>query len=211
MTYRAQSRGEEIANSLSHGAALLAALVAAPFLIAAASRFGAASIVGASVFAATMILLYLASTLYHALPPGRAKHVFNVLDHGAIYLFIAGTYTPFALGALGGPWGWSLFGVVWALAVLGVTLKALNRLDHPWLSTGLYLMMGWLVLIAAVPLLHHVALPGILLLVGGGLAYTGGVVFFILDSRLRYAHTAWHGFVILGTLLHFLAVWGYAA
>jgi hemolysin III len=208
---RPQSRGEEIANSLSHGAALLAAVVAAPFLIAAAGRFGASSIVGASVFAGTMILLYLASTLYHALPPGRGKRVFAKLDHGAIYLFIAGTYTPFALGALGGPWGWSLFGVVWGLAALGVTLKALNRLNHPWLSTGLYLMMGWLVLIAAVPLTRHVALTGILLLVAGGLAYTAGVVFFVLDSRIRYAHTAWHGFVILGTLFHFLAVWGYAA
>lgn len=211
MIERPQSLGEEIANSVSHGVALLAAIVAVPFLIAAARHLGAANVVGAAVFAATMVLLYLTSTLYHALPPGRAKRVFVKLDHGAIYVFIAGTYTPFALGALGGPWGWTLFGLVWSLAAVGVTLKAFDRLSHPWLSTGLYLVMGWLVLIAAVPLVEHVALPGVELLVAGGLAYTAGVVFFMLDSRLRYAHAVWHSFVVAGTGCHFFAVLGYAA
>lgn len=211
MTERSQSLGEEIANSVSHGVALLAAIVAVPFLIAAVRHLGVANVVGASVFAATMILLYLTSTLYHALPAGRAKRVFMRLDHGAIYVFIAGSYTPFALGALGGPWGWTLFGLVWSLALLGVALKAFDRLSHPWLSTGLYLIMGWLVLIAAVPLVEHVALPGVALLVAGGLAYTAGVVFFMLDSRLRYAHAVWHGFVVAGTGCHFFAVLGYAA
>ncbi len=211
MTERPQSLGEEIANSVSHGVALLAAIAAVPFLIASARHLGVASFVGATVFAATMVLLYLTSTLYHALPAGRAKRVFLKLDHGAIYLFIAGSYTPFALGALGGPWGWTLFGLVWALAVLGVMLKAFDRLSHPWLSTGLYLIMGWLVLIAAVPLLERVPSPGITWLVAGGLAYTTGVVFFMLDSRLRYAHTVWHGFVVAGTGCHFFAVLGYAA
>jgi hemolysin III len=112
------------------------------------------------------------------------------LDHGAIYIFIAGSYTPFALGALSGPWGWTLFGLQWSLAAVGVTLKAFDRLSHPWLSTGIYLIMGWLVLIAAVPLVEHVPPPGVALLVAGGLAYTVGVVFFMLDARLRYAHTA---------------------
>jgi len=205
-----QSRGEEIANSVSHGAALLAAVAATPILIGAASRFGAAHVVGSSVFAGTMILLYLASTLYHALPESRGKRVFMKLDHGAIFLFIAGSYTPFALGALGGPWGWSLFGVVWALAAVGVILKALDRLSHPWISTALYLVMGWLVLVAAVPLVQHVPVRGIVWLVAGGLAYTGGVVFFALDSRLRYAHTAWHGFVVAGTCCHFVAVLRYS-
>lgn len=211
MTERPQTLGEEIANSVSHGLALLAALAAAPVLIMAASRLHAANIVGASVFAATMVFLYLASTLYHALPSGRAKRVFLKLDHGAIYLFIAGSYTPFALGALGGPWGWTLFGLVWAMAAFGVTLKAFDRLTHPWLSTGLYLLMGWLVLIAAVPLVERVPSTGLALLVAGGLAYTVGVVFFVLDSRLRYAHAVWHGFVAAGTGFHFFAVLRYAA
>jgi hemolysin III len=211
MMERQQSLGEEIANSVIHGLALLAAIVAAPFLIASASDFGAANVVGASVFAATMLLLYLTSTLYHALPPGRAKRVFVKLDHGAIYVFIAGSYTPFALGALSGPWGWTLFGLQWSLAAVGVTLKAFDRLSHPWLSTGIYLGMGWLVLIAAVPLVELVPASGVALLVAGGLAYTVGVVFFMLDSRWRYAHAIWHSFVVGGTGCHFFAVLGYAA
>jgi hemolysin III len=211
MTERPQSLGEEIANSASHGVALLAAIVAVPFLITAVRYHGVANIVGASVFAGTMVLLYFTSTLYHALPAGRAKHVFLKLDHGAIYVFIAGSYTPFALGALAGPWGWALFGLVWSIAIIGVTLKAFDRLTHPWLSTGLYLIMGWLVLIAVVPLVQRVLLPGVALLVAGGLAYTTGVVFFMLDSRLRYAHAVWHGFVVIGTGCHFFAVLSYAA
>ncbi len=211
MTERPQTLGEEIANSVSHGLALLAALIAAPILLVAVSPHSAANIVGAAVFAATMVLLYFTSTLYHALPPGRAKRVFLKLDHGAIYLFIAGSYTPFALGVMGGAWGWTLFGLVWAMAVMGIALKAFDRLSHPWLSTGLYLAMGWLVLIAAVPLVERVPSAGLALLVAGGLAYTVGVVFFMLDSRLRYAHAVWHAFVATGTGLHYFAVLGYAA
>jgi len=211
MSERPQSLGEEIANSVSHGVALVAAIVGAPFLILAARDFGAANIVGASVFAATMILLYITSTLYHAIRPGRAKRVFRTLDHSAIFVFIAGSYTPFALGALGGPWGWTLFGVVWSLAVTGTVLKSFSRLSHPWLSTGLYLVMGWLVLIAAVPLVERVPLPGLALLAAGGIAYTVGVIFYALDSRLRYAHAVWHGFVATGTGCHFFAVLNYAA
>ena len=207
---RPQTLGEEIANSVSHGVALLAAIAAMPLLIAATRHLSIAAIVGVCIFSATMVLLYLTSTLYHALPAGRAKRVFMKLDHGAIYLFIAGSYTPFALGALGGPWGWTLFGLVWSFAALGVTLKAFDRLSHPWMSTGLYLAMGWLALIAVVPLFEHVPLPGIALLAAGGIAYTVGVAFFMLDSRLRYAHAVWHGFVVAGTGCHFFAVLGYA-
>ncbi len=210
MTAREQSLGEEIANSVSHGVGLLAAIVGMPFLIASAQPLGVAGLVGASIFAGTMILLYLASTLYHAVPPGRGKRVLLKLDHGAIYVFIAGSYTPFTLGVLGGPWGWTLFGLVWSLAAIGVTLKAFDRLSHPWLSTGLYLLMGWLVLIAAVPLVDRVPPAGIAWLVAGGLAYTAGVAFFVLDSRLRYAHTVWHAFVIGGSGCHFVAVLRYA-
>jgi hemolysin III len=211
MIERAQSLGEEIANSVSHGLALLAAIVAVPFLITTALHLGVANVVGAVVFAVTMVLLYLTSTLYHALPRGRVKRVFLKLDHGAIYIFIAGSYTPFSLGVLGGPWGWTLFGLVWSLAIFGVTLKACDRLSRPWLSTGLYLLMGWLALIAAVPLIQRMPEPGIALLVAGGLAYTTGVVFFSMDSRVRYAHTVWHCFVVAGTGCHYFAVLGYAA
>jgi hemolysin III len=211
MTQRPQTLGEEIANSVSHGVAFVAAVASVPFLMASARHLNSGSFVGAIVFAATMVLLYLASTLYHLMPEGRAKRVLCKLDHGAIFLFIAGTYTPFALGALSGAWGWSLFTAIWLLAAIGIALKALNRLSHPWLSTGLYLTMGWLVVIAAVPLLERVAMPGVMWLVGGGLAYTVGVIFFVLDSRIKYSHAVWHGFVALGTACHFVAVQSYAA
>ena len=209
---RAQSRGEEIANSLSHGFALVVAMVATPFLILHAVRQGDAGfIVGASIFAATMLLLYLASTLYHALPNGRAKGVFRVIEHSAIYLLIAGTYTPFTLGVLRGAWGWTLFGLVWGLALAGVLLKSLNRMAHPILSTSLYLLMGWLIVIAAQPLSASMPASGLLWLIAGGLAYTLGVIFFALDSRLRYGHFIWHLFVMAGTTCHYFAVLWYAA
>jgi hemolysin III len=211
MTERPQTLGEEIANSVSHGVGLLAAIVGVPFLFLSSRHLGLASIVGAGVFAAALVILYLTSTLYHALPAGRAKRVFLKLDHGAIYIFIAASYTPFALGALSGPWGWTLFGLVWSFAAIGVTLKAFDRLTHPWLSTGLYLAMGWLGLIAAIPLVERVAFNGVALLFAGGIAYTLGVVFFMLDSRVRYSHAVWHGFVVVGTGLHYFAVLSYAA
>lgn len=209
---RAQSRYEEIANSLSHGFGLIAALVATPFLILNAAGHGDAGlIVGASVFAATMVMLYLASTLYHALPIGRAKRVFRAIDHSAIFLLIAGTYTPFTLGVLRGAWGWTLLGLVWSIAVAGVTLKASNRLTHPIVTTSLYLLMGWLIVIAAQPLSERVPASGLLWLVAGGLAYTLGVIFFALDSRVRNGHFIWHLFVMAGTACHYFAVLGYAA
>lgn len=208
---RTESRGEEIANSVSHGIGLLAALAAVPVLVlGAVQRGGAAGIVGASVFAATIVLLYLASTLYHALPRKRAKRVFRVLDHGAIYLLIAGTYTPFTLGVLRGTWGWTLFGLVWSLAVAGVVLKAVGRVRHPTLSTCLYLAMGWLVLIAAKPLWLRVPPWGLFWLLAGGIAYTAGVAFFAA-RRVRYSHFVWHLFVLAGTACHFIAVLLYAA
>ena len=212
MVERAQSIGEEIANSVSHGVGLLCGVFGAPVLIVAATRHGgAANVVGACVFAATVLLLYFASTLYHAVPHPRAKRLLKKLDHGAIYLLIAGTYTPFTLGVLGGPWGWTLFGLVWTLAIIGVALKAFDRISHPVWSTALYLVMGWLALIAAKPMLASVATPGLVLLAAGGLCYTLGVAFFALDSRLRYGHFVWHLFVIAGTSCHFFAVLFYAA
>ncbi len=150
---RAQSLGEEIANSVSHGVGLLAALAATPVLLLSAVRQGgAARVTGAGVFAAAMVLLYFTSTLYHALPKNRAKRVFRVLDHAAIFLMIAGTYTPFTLGVLRGTWGWTLFGLVWGLAFAGIVLSAAGGVRYPKLRTSLYLAMGWLILIAVKPL-----------------------------------------------------------
>ena len=212
MEIRTQSRGEEIANSASHGLGLAAALAAMPILIVAAARAGsAANIVAACIFATSMVLLYLSSTLYHAVPGARIKRLFQKLDHGAIYLLIAGTYTPFTLGVLHGAWGWTLFGVVWGLAGIGLVLKAVDRLAHPLVSTGLYLLMGWLVLIAIRPLTALLPSAGLIWLVAGGLAYTVGVVFYLADSRWRYSHFVWHLFVIAGTTCHFFAVLWYAA
>ena len=209
---REQSRSEELANSISHGIGLVASLVGAPFLILHAIKHDAArSVVGVSIFAATMVLLYLGSTLYHALPQGRAKRVFQVIEHSAIYLLIAGTYTPFTLGVLHGAWGWSLLGIIWGLALAGVILKVLDRLSHPMLSTGLYLLMGWLVVAAAVPMYARVPVTGLLLLVAGGVAYTAGVAFFVTDARLRYGHFIWHLFVLTGTTCHYFVVLWYAA
>ncbi|WP_295960915.1 hemolysin III family protein [Rhodoferax sp.] len=199
---RPQSRGEEIANTLSHGIALAAALVGVPFLLLAAGPH----LLGTGVFAVTLLLLYLSSTLYHALPAGRAKQLWLQVDYGAIYFFIAGSYTPFALSAVSGVWGWTLFALVWLLAIAGTALKVLGRLSHPWLSTGLYVAMGWLVLVAAVPLVGQLSPSGQAWLVAGGVAYTAGVVFFALDGRWRYAHAVWHGLVVLGSACHACAV-----
>jgi len=209
---REQSRGEEIANSISHGIGLVAALVATPFLVLHAVRRGDTGfIVGASVFAATMVLLYLASTVYHALPIGKAKRVFRVIEHSAIFLLIAGTYTPFTLGVLRGAWGWTLLGLVWSLAVAGVALKVSNRMSRPIVSTSFYLLMGWLILIAVNPLYARLPASGLLWLVAGGMAYTAGVAFFAADSRLRYGHFIWHLFVMAGTACHYCATFWYAA
>jgi hemolysin III len=163
--------------------------VATPFLIVHAAHHGDAGfIVGVSLFAATIVLLHLASSLYHGLPIGKAKRVFRVIDHTAIFTLIAGTYTPFTLGVLRGAWGWTLFGLIWGLALAGVVLKVFGRMSHPIITTGLYLFMGWLVVIAANPLFARIPIAGLLWLVAGGGAYTVGVAFFATDSRLRYGH-----------------------
>lgn len=209
VAHRPQTLGEEIANSVSHGVGFLAALVALPFLVIGELQHGTAAVVGAVVFAATMALLYLTSTIYHALAENRAKRVFRILDHGAIYLLIAGTYTPFTLGALRGPWGWTLFGVIWGLAVFGVAAKSMGGIRYRRLSTALYLAMGWLVVIAAKPLYLHVPGWGLFWLAAGGVAYTAGVGFY-LAKRLKYAHFVWHLFVLTGTACHFVAVLNYS-
>ena len=179
-------------------------------LVIGAVQDGAAAIVGAATFGTTALLLYFISTLYHALTPGRGKRVLRILDHGAIYLLIAGTYTPFTLGVLRGPWGWTLFGLIWALAAAGIVLKSVGGLRRPRLSTSLYVAMGWLGLIAVKPLWDAMPAWGLFWLVAGGVAYTAGVGFYAAD-RIRYAHSVWHLFVLAGTGCHFIAVLWFAA
>lgn len=208
---RPQTRGEEIANALSHGLGCVLAIAALPILVSRAWRHATAfDVVAASVFAGTMILMYLVSTLYHALPHNRAKAWMNRLDHAAIYVFIAGSYTPFALGVLRGGWGWTLFGIVWAIAAVGVTVKLLNRLRHPVASTGLYVAMGWVAIVAAAPMAARMDGTGLAWLVAGGLSYTLGAVVFLFDRRFPYAHFVWHLFVLAGSMCHFFAALWYA-
>lgn len=203
---RVPTRAEEISNTLSHGAGVLAAVIGAPFLVVAAVRHGGAALtVGASVFALTALLLYCASTIYHALPEGRAKNVFEVLDHGAIYLLIAGTYTPFTLTVLRGALGWTLFGIIWTLAIAGVIMKSVRGVRNPVFSTGLYLLMGWLVVIAGRSLWLHLSPTGLFWLISGGLAYTIGVAFYAA-KRMPFGHLVWHLFVLTGTACHYFAV-----
>jgi len=197
---------EEAAHAITHGAGLLLSFAGLVLLIVLASvRGGAWHVVSCSIYGATLVLLYAASTLYHAVPAPRAKRVFRVLDHSAIYLLIAGTYTPFTLVNLRGGWGWTLFGVVWGLAALGVTLEAAARQRVRILSLVLYLGLGWMVAVAIKPLLDNVAAGGIVLLVLGGLAYTGGVGFYGW-RRLPYHHAVWHVFVLAGSICHYFAV-----
>ncbi len=210
MSPRDQSLREEIANAVSHGLGFLLAVASLPILVTFASRHGSSvTVAGAVVFSVTMMLLYLASAVYHALPPGRWKERVNRLDHAAIFLFIASSYTPFVLGPLRGGWGWALFGVVWALAALGVAAKLLDRLQHPLWSTALYVAMGWLALLALGPMVERIATGGLVLIVGGGVAYTVGALFFLVDARVRYAHFVWHLFVLAGSTCHFLAALWY--
>ncbi len=202
-----QSLGEELANSISHGLGLLAALVGAPILMVAAWRGGDGFLFGgAAVFTTAMLLVYLGSTLYHAWPRGAIKSVFQVIDHSAIFLLIAGTYTPFALGPLRGAWGWTILALIWALALCGVILKSVSGAQRRrGLSLTLYLGMGWLIVLAFRPLLLHVPAIGLVWLLAGGVAYTTGVFFFV-SKRRRYTHFIWHLFVLLGTGCHFFAV-----
>jgi hemolysin III len=206
---RQQSVGEEIANSISHGVGFLAAMAITPILIVAAIPSGTAAIVGASIFGATMMMLYLASSMYHAFPHGRTKRIFQIFDHSAIFLLIAGTYTPFTLTVLQGAWGWTLFGIVWALAIFGVVLKSVGPPGTNRLSIALYLGMGWLAVLAMQPLWNSLPIWGIFWLVGGGALYTLGVIFFVYDHRLRYNHFIWHLFVLSGTVCHVITILWY--
>ncbi len=206
---RRYSVGEEIANSVIHGAGALAAVAGLVILVAAAAATGDGwRLASAVIFGVTLVLLYTASTLYHSVAHPRAKRVFRFIDHVAIFLLIAGTYTPFTLVSLRGPWGWSLFGVVWGLALAGIAGQ--SRLLHRWtaLSLVLYVAMGWAAVVAVRPLVAAVAPGGLLLLLLGGIAYTAGIGFYVW-RRLPYQHAVWHGFVLAGSAFHYWAVLGY--
>ena len=208
---RMQSAGEELANSISHGIGLCAALIGAPILLLEARRSSPGFFLGTVIFAVTLSMLYLGSTLYHAWPQTRVKSVLRTLDHSAIFLLIAGTYTPFTLGPLHGLLGSTILAVVWALAIFGVFLKTTRGPSrHSKLSMTLYLGTGWLALIVARPMTLAIPFPALVWLVAGGIAYTMGVLFFV-NERLRYAHFVWHLFVLAGSGCHFAAIFSCAA
>ena len=205
------SSSAELANGLSHGVGLLAAIAATPLLIAgAASRGGAADIVGGSVFGASLVLLYLASTAFHLAREETVRVRLQRFDHAAIFVLIAGTYTPFTLGVLGGPWGWTLFGIVWGAAALGVATKLIAGVRYPRVSLAVYLVMGWLIVIAIGPLVTRMETAGVVWLVLGGLAYSLGAAFYA-RPKLRHGHLVWHLFVMCGSTCHFFAALWYAA
>lgn len=197
---------EEVACSVIHGIGIVLAIAGLGVLTAFATLHGTAShIVGCSIFGVTLILLYTTSTLYHSIPIARAKTVLRALDHSAIFLLIAGTYTPFSLVSLRGPWGWSLLAVIWTLAILGIVLRVTLGRRSAAVAVGLYIAMGWTVLAAIKPLMANLAPGGILLLFLGGVVYTTGTVFYMW-RRLPYHHAIWHVFVLAGSIFHFFAV-----
>ncbi|MEX1311010.1 MAG: hemolysin III family protein [Candidatus Sulfomarinibacteraceae bacterium] len=200
------SIGEEIANSLTHGLGALLAIGGTTVLVTLAALHGDVwDVVACSIYGVAMVVLYTASTLYHGITLPRAKEALRVFDHSAIFLLIAGTYTPFTLVTLRGPWGWSVFGVVWGLAAAGIFLEIVFPGRWPALALTLYLGMGWVVVVAVKPLLATLPPGGLVLLLLGGLAYTGGIGFYAW-KKLPYNHAIWHLFVLTGTVLHFLAV-----
>ncbi|MDT8439278.1 MAG: hemolysin III family protein [Wenzhouxiangellaceae bacterium] len=196
----------ELGNVLTHALGVVLSIIGGSGLIVLATRHGGArEIVGASVFVATLLLLYSASTLYHAAHDARARARWKVLDHSAIYLLIAGTYTPFTIAAVRGAWGWSLFGVIWALALAGIVFKLFFTGRFKRLSTAIYIGMGWLVVIAFMPLVRAVSTATLAWLFAGGVLYTAGTYFYHLE-RWPHAHAVWHLFVLGGSISHFIAV-----
>jgi hemolysin III len=206
-----QTRREELANSISHGFGLVAAIVATPFLCLAAARQPSQSFyAGTLIFVVTMWVLYLCSTIYHAWPQTRLKCAFQIMDHVAIFFLIAGTYSPFTLGPLRGPLGWTIFGLIWLLAAIGVVFKLRTGIRWKKLSLFLYLGMSWLILVAFRPFVQVVQAETVWWLLAGGVAYTSGLIFFC-NKRLPYSHFVWHLFVLTGTACHFCAIFSCVA
>jgi hemolysin III len=203
------SRGEETANRLTHALGAAFSVAGLVLMVVYSARYGDVwQVVSTAIFGATLVLLYTASTVYHSFQDERLSRVLQKFDHAAIFLLIAGTYTPFVLVTLRGPWGWSLFGVIWGMAAIGVVLKFWHAGRFTVLSTLIYIIMGWLVLIALKPLSAALPAGGMRLLVAGGLCYTGGAVFY-LWRRLPYHHAIWHLFVLGGSVCHWASVFWY--
>ncbi len=202
-------KGEEFLNASTHGLGVLLAIFGLILLILKSTRYGTAiHVASTAIFGSSMIILYLASTMYHSLLPGKAKGIFKILDHTSIFILIAGTYTPFTLVTLQGGWGWSIFGAVWGLAVLGIVLEAAFGRRVARLSLALYLVMGWIVLIAIKPLVNALPAEGLYWLLAGGVSYTLGVIFYVM-KKIPYTHSIWHLFVLGGTICHFFAIYNY--
>ena len=198
--------GEEIMNGITHGIGAGLSIAGLAILVALAALYGDPwHIVSFSIFGATLIILYTASTLYHSISSPRAKTILKKLDHSAIYLLIAGTYTPFVLVSIRGAWGWSIFGVVWALALVGIAMKFVSVFRYQRLAVALYLFMGWLGVIAAKEIAGAISTPSLVLLVAGGLSYTTGVIFYAL-RKMPFNHGIWHIFVLCGSVFHYFSV-----
>jgi len=202
--------GEELVSSISHGAGALFGVLALVLCVVRSALHGSIiGIVASAIFGASMTVLYSMSTLYHALGRNRAKAVFRVLDHCSIYLLIAGTYTPYTLVALKGALGWTLFGIVWGAAILGITLSAVSVERFKVFSMICYLCMGWVIIFAVRPLLSAIPKESFSLLLWGGIVYTLGAVVFGFGKKMRYIHSAWHFFVLAGSILHFFSIYLY--
>ena len=209
---RASTHGEHLANTLSHGIGLLLAIGALPLLVIDALRLDSGlAVAGAAIFGGTAIAMYLTSTLYHAFPQANRNGWLRRLDHSAIYLLIAGTYTPVLLGVLRGTAGWAMLAVIWILAVAGVVFKLLAGARFRKVSVALYVAMGWAALALIQPLWTHMQPGGLAWLFAGGVAYTAGVAFYLMHERMRYSHFIWHLFVLAGTGCHLVMVLRYAA
>jgi hemolysin III len=203
------SFGEELAHAITHGLGAVLAIVGLCILVVRAALYGNAwHVVACSIFGATLVMMYFASTLYHSIPLPRAKRVLRVIDHSLIFFLIAGTYTPFTLITLHGPWGWGLFGFTWGLAAIGVGLKIFTTGRYEAISLAVYLLMGWCAVVAIKPLIDSLEPGGLALLAAGGITYSGGVAFYTW-TRLRYHHAIWHLFVLGGSVLHWFAVFYY--
>jgi hemolysin III len=210
MSARIGTALEEMANVATHGFGLVASIAALPVLIFMAARGGdAVTIVGVAIFGVTLVAAYASSTVYHALPAGPRKNRWRSLDQVAVYLLIAGTYTPFALGVLRGPWGWALLGTIWLAAAIGIALKIGWRVEAPRAENITYLAMGWLIIVAADPLLDRIGWGGLAWIFAGGIAYSVGTIFLVCQQRMRYGHCAWHVFVLGGSACHAIAVVNY--
>ena len=205
-TKRSLAYYEEIANTITHGVGVGLSITALILLVVRASLYGDVwRVVSFSIYGSSLILLYLASTLYHGFRSKRIKEFLRILDHSAIYLLIAGSYTPFLLVTLRGPWGWTLFGIIWSFAFMGITFKLIFGPKYDFISTAFYILMGWVVIIAIKPLIAALPAAGLAWLVAGGLAYTGGVIFYAWE-KLPFNHAIWHGFVLAGSCFHFFAI-----